>query len=187
MKSISLSATAWTAKDLKQWFERRGLAVDYIALVHGGSAAVAHPRGLWPTAMVQVRTVRIGPCRVLRANGTVYRRLHAYFLEVRKEEESWYISLRRDPSWIMTMIGWGAGGTLVLCWPFAAIIAAKGTPPAWLEPWWRMALLKLALGGLALLPSLLILQWLRDGRKSRAAYEALLRDLVSAQPRVDGP
>ena len=177
MKTLELPTTDWSAARLRTWFEQRGLSVDSEALANGGPAAVANPGGLWPTAMVQVRWVRIGPCRALRAHGTVYRRLHAYFIEVRRDGGSWFLSLRRDPSLIRTMLGWGVGGTLVLAWPFAAMMTATGTAPAWLEPWWRMALLKLALGGVALLPSLLILQWLRDGRKSRAAYEELLREL----------
>jgi hypothetical protein len=47
-----------------------------------------------------------------------------------------------------------------------------------------MALLRLALAGLALIPSLLILQWLRDGRNSRTAYQALLRELKSASEGI---
>ena len=70
----------------------------------------------------------------------------------------------------------------------APYVTASGTPPAWLEPWWRMALLKLALAVLALLPALLILQWLRDGRNSRTAYQALLSELKSTlkEPSVGG-
>lgn len=188
MKSLSLHTSEWSSAELQEWFERRGLVVDGAALAQGGPAAVTLQRGLWPGALVPVRSIRIGNSRVFRANATEYRSLHAFFIEVLQEDERWVVSLRRDPSWFMAMVGWGAGGTLVLSWPFAAIMTASGTPPAWLEPWWRMALLKLALAVLALLPALLILQWLRDGRNSRTAYQALLSELKSnlKEPSVGG-
>jgi hypothetical protein len=181
MDTVLLRTSDWSAADLQRWLEQRELAVHAETLAQDGPTSVAFQRGLWPRALIPVRSVRIGNSRLFRAYATEHRQLHAYFIEVHREGDTWLVSLRRDPSWIMTMVGWGAGGTLVLSWPFAAIMTATGTPPTWLEPWWRMALLKLALGGLALLPSLLILRWLRDGRKSRAAYKALLRDLESVR------
>ena len=186
MDTVLLRTFDWSAADLQRWFEQRELAVDAETLAQDGPISVAFRRSLWPRAMVPVRSVQIGNSWVLRAYATEYRQLHAYFIEVHQDGDKWLVSLRRDPRWIMTIAIWGAGGTLVLSWPFAAIMTATGTPPTWLEPWWRMALLKLALGGLALLPSLLTFRWLRNGRKSRAAYEAMLRDLESVRAGADG-
>lgn len=179
MKSLSLNTSEWSAAELQGWLEHRGLVVDTEALTRGGPAAVALQRGLRPRALVPVRKVKIGRCRVFRAEATEYRSLYAFFIEVLQVDERWVLSLRRDPWCIGTMLAWGAGGTAVLSMPLAIALTASGPVPTWLEPWWRMALLRLALAGLALIPSLLILQWLRDGRNSRTAYEALLTELKS--------
>ena len=100
--------------------------------------------------------------------------------EVTLERDAWRVSLRRDPWWIRTMLGWGTGGTIVLSVPLVAALCASGPVPRWLEPWWRMTLLEFTLAGLAALPTLLILQWLRDGLHARRAYEAVLRELETA-------
>jgi hypothetical protein len=180
MTTVFLQASNWSYTDLHNWFVQRGLTVDLDDLARNGKAAVALTHGLWPRALVPVQSFRIGHCRVLRATATEYRQMYAYFIEVGRERETWRISLKRDPWWIQTMLGWGAGGTIVLSVPLAAVLCASGPVPKWLEPWWRLALLELALAGLAALPSLLILQWLREGISSRRAYEAVLQELKSA-------
>lgn len=60
MKSLSLNTSEWSAAELQEWFERRGLVVDTEALASAGHESRIGSRWV-PTSLVEVHLVASGP------------------------------------------------------------------------------------------------------------------------------